>query len=140
MSLTAIWIDSWELLENDVCLRSVKHIEHDTDAKVVKGWLEQADHFVVRQKRRFRGFSGHTPETGDEKNSFSWYVGGGETYGFSRSGRTGSEKYVCTRDRVVIEDIITGTGYQLQVWELQSKMEPVPGSYFEEAVLDAPSE
>ena len=133
MSLTASILEPWLLVTNDVGLRSVKHVENDTEAKKVKGWLEQADHFVVTQKRHFVGLTHFDPDTGDEKSTFSWYVGNGSTLTFIRTLFKGpGNKYVCTKDRLEILDHVTGEGWETQVWEYQSKFEPVAGSYYEE--------
>lgn len=136
--LQAVKIEDWLLVTNDVKLRTVKHVENDTAARKVRGWIEQADHLIVTQKRHFIGLIKHGSETGEEQSSFSWYVGGGRKFTFIKTLKIGdsSLKYVCTSDRVEIDDYITGSGWQTQVWELQSKFKPVDGSYYEEDVKD----
>ena len=134
-TLVATSIEEWLLLVNDVNLVTTKVTEKDTAARKVRGWLEQSDHFVVNQKRRFFGLQQWTDNTGDESSSFRWYVGGGVTLSFTRAGRiSAGDKYICTKDRIEIDDHIAGSGWQEQVWELQSKSAPVAGSFFEETV------
>jgi len=137
-SLQADIVEAWLLKVNDVKLRTVKHVEHDVEARVVKGWLEEADHSIVTQSRAFIGLINHSPETGEERTGFSWYVGNGRTLSFNRVTRVDNTAvYVCVSDRLEIDDHIVGSGWQVQTWELQSKFKPVAGSYFEEVVEDA---
>ncbi len=136
--LQAQIIEDWLLVTNDVHLRSVKHVEHDTEEKKVRGWIEEADHLIVTQKRHFVGLINHKSETGEEASGFNWYVGGSRRMSFVKTLKVGDEKlkYVCRRDWIHIEDYITGSGWQYQVWELQSKFKPVDGTYYEEEVKD----
>lgn len=140
MAIQAIKVEPWLLVSNDVKVRTVKHITNDTENKKIIGWLEQADHFVVVQRRHFYGLQSFTDEAGNElSGSFSWYVGGGRTLSFIRASMRGSPKWICTNDRIEITDHITGEGWETQTWELQSKFEAVPGSYYEsDADVPAP--
>lgn len=133
MGLNATRMEPWLLVSNDVKLRQEKRVETDALERVTRGWLEQADHGVIQQRRHFVGLIGFDPDAGEERHSFSWYVGGGRTLGFSRMGRAGTE-YVCSSDRIEITDVVTGSGWQTQVWELVSKFDVVPGSYYEESI------
>ena len=136
-ALSASMIESWLLVMNDVKLRNQKHVENDVEEKVVRGFIEEADHFVIVQRRHFVGLIHFEDATGDTSTSFRWYGGGGRTLGWSKVGRINpSDKYVCTNDKLEMEDYIIGSGWQEQVWELQSKWKPVAGSYYEEAVED----
>lgn len=135
MSVSADRVEAWLLVSNDVKVRTRPHVKNDVENKKVSGWLEQADQFTVVQKRHFVGLSNFKDEAGDEgSGNFSWYVGGGKTLGFSKTSTKGSPKWFCTQDSIVIQDHITGEGWETQVWELQSKFVPVAGSYYEEDV------
>ncbi|NQT92550.1 MAG: hypothetical protein HQ559_07305 [Lentisphaerae bacterium] len=134
-SLAAGTIENWLLQANDVNLVTSKVTEKDVAGQKVRGWLEQSDHFVIEQKRRFVNLVEFTDSTGDTSTSFTWQVGPGNLIGFTRVGRIdAADQYVCTKDRIEIDDHITGSGWQMQIWELQSKTTPVAASYFEEAV------
>jgi hypothetical protein len=135
MAVTASWIDAWQLVENDVQLRTRKHVETDTANGIVRGWLEQSDDSSIQLKRHFVGVTSFTDETGNEKVSITYHVGNGVELGFSRVGMAGaSNKYLCTRDRIVIEDHIDGNGWEYQTWQKIGKWEMVEGSYYEEPV------
>jgi len=133
-ALTADIVDSWLLVENDVNLRTEKRVENDFEARVSRGWLEQSDSSVVHIKRQFVGLLAWTDSTGDETSGFTYYVGR-RSLSFSR---TGGLEYLCTRDRLMIEDYVNGAGWQEQIWERQTEWEPVEGSYFENPVPDEP--
>jgi len=133
-ALTADIVDSWLLVENDVNLRTEKRVENDFEARVSRGWLEQSDASVVHIKRQFVGLLAWTDATGDETSGFTYYVGR-RSLSFSR---TGGLEYLCTRDRIHIEDYVNGAGWQEQIWERHTEWEPVAGSYFENPVPDEP--
>jgi hypothetical protein len=135
MAVTATWIDAWQLVENDVQLRTRKHVETDAEAGVVRGWLEQSDESSISMKRHVVGLLSFTPETGEEKVGFSYHVGNGVTLSFSVSGAAGaSNKYLCSRDKIAIEDHVDGEGWEHQTWQKISKWAMVEGSYYEEAL------
>ena len=142
MGLLAWRIEPWLLAINDVKLRTRSAREADVAAKLVYTWQEQADHFTIVQRRNFVRMSSFSDQTGDTTTSFSWYIGGGVTLTYTRAGRINpADQYVCTSDKVEIEDFVTGSGWQEQVWELQSKWTGVAGSYYEEAIdEEAPAE
>jgi len=133
-SLTADIVDDWILVDNDVNLRTEKRVQNDIEARVSRGWLEQSDASVIHIKRQFVGLTAWTDATGEEQSGFSYYVGR-RTLSFSR---TGGEKYLCTRDRLSIEDYVNGAGWQEQIWERHTDWDPVAGSYYEHPVEDAP--
>lgn len=140
MSVTSAILEPWLLVNLDVKIRTFKHVENDTENKKVIGWLEEADHFVVVQRRHFVGLRAFKDDAGKEGSSFSWYTGRGKLWTWFKSSTKGAPRWVCTNDRVEVTDHITGEGWETQVWELQSKFVPVPGSYYEEQVsTEAPS-
>lgn len=135
MSVSATWVEGWLLVENDVQLRTRKHVETDAAAGIVRGWLEQSDESSIQLKRHFVGLTAFDDETGDEKASFTYHVGNGNSLTFSRSGSAGaSNKYLCTRDRIAIEDHIDGSGWEYQAWQKIGKWAMVEGSYYEETL------
>ena len=133
MGVTADFLEPWQLVENDVQLRTQKRREVDQAEGIVRGWLEQADVSSLQIKRHFVGMTAFSPDTGDEKATFVYHVGNGVELTFSR---TGGLKYLCTRDRPVIEDHVDGEGWEYQTWERVSKWEMVAGSYYEEPIPD----
>jgi hypothetical protein len=131
-------VEAWRLVSNDVKLRTVKHVDRDTEEKTVKGWLEQADHNVIVQRCHFVGLTLFSDDAGDSKTTFVWYIGGGMTMTWMKVGFIDpADKYVCTSDRIEIEDYVNGSGWEEQVWELVSKMKPVAGSYYEESAASS---
>jgi len=131
VSVEADILEGWQLVENDTQLRSQKRREVDVAAKLVMGWLEQADVSTLAIKRHFVGLTAFTTQVGSESASFSYHVGNGVTLSFSS---TGGNKYLCTRDKVQIDDHVDGEGWEHQTWERVSKWEMVDGSYYEEAL------
>ena len=137
MSVSGSIVEGWLLVSNDVKVRTKPVIKNDVENKKVIGWLEQCDQFAVVQKRRFVGLSSFKDEAGEESvGMFSWYVGGGRNLTYSRTSNRGTPKWFCTQNSIVIDDHITGTGWETQVWELQSKFQQVPGSYYEETITE----
>ncbi len=131
MSVTATYLEGWQLVENDTQLRNQKRREVDVAAGVVRGWLEQADVSSLAIKRHFVGLTAFTTEVGDESASFAYHVGNDVTLTFSS---TGGNKYLCTRDKVQIDDHIAGEGWEHQTWERVDKWRMVEDSYYEEAI------
>lgn len=135
MPLGAKKVEAWLLMDLDVGVRTTKHVEPDVANKKVVGWLQQSDHFVVVQKRHFYGLNSFSDEAGNEGGgSFQWFVGAGQTLTITRTSTRGSPKWICVQDSIAITDHITGEGWQTQRWELQSRIEPVDNSYFEQDV------
>jgi hypothetical protein len=132
MSVTASIIETWQLVENDTQLRSQKRRETDLDAGVVKGWLEQADVSSISIKRHFVGLSSFATEVGNEQGGFTYHVGNGNMHSFTST----SANYLCTRDKVQIDDHVDGEGWEHQTWEKISRWEMVEGSYYEEPLPD----
>lgn len=133
MSVSARIVEPWELVRNTVQYQVRKHVEHDTDAGIVRGWLEESDVSVLEIRRKFVGLLAFFDQAGEERSSFQYVVGGGQMAGFSRIGRAG-EKYVCTGNVAEIEDYVTGTGVERQTWQINGKWKPKAGSRFEETV------
>ena len=134
MGVIAAIVEPWRLVSNDVQLRTIKHIARDTEEKKVRGWLEQADHSVVVQRRQFVWMTAFSDDAGETSTIFTWYIGAGITHTWMKVGMISpADKYVCTRDRIEIEDYVNGVGWEEQVWELISKEKPVAGSYYEES-------
>jgi len=131
VSVTATFLEGWDLVENDVQLRSVKRRETDVAAGVMRGWLEQADTSSIQIKRHFVGLLTFADDAGSEQAGFSYHVGNGVTLSFSRIGGL---KYLCTRNTIKIDDLIIGEGWEMQTWERVSKFEMVEGSYYEEPI------
>lgn len=133
MAVEASFIDDWLLVENDVQLRTRKRFETDTVNNIVRGWLEQADESLLQLKRHFVGLTSFSDEAGDEKVSFTYDIGNGTSMTFSRPGMAGSSnKYICTRDKINIEDHVDGKGWEHQTWQKIGKYTMVTGSYYEE--------
>ncbi len=135
MSVTATYLEGWQLVENDTQLRNQKRREVDVAAGIVRGWLEQADVSSLSIKAHFVGLLTFSSETGQEKATFSYHVGNGVVLSFSS---TGGNKYLCTRDRLQIDDHIAGEGWEHQTWERVDKWEIVEGSYYEEPIPEEP--
>jgi hypothetical protein len=131
VSVTAGILEDWQLVENDTQLRSQKRREVDVAARLVMGWLEQADVSSLSIKRHFVGLLSFDTEVGDEDGSFTYHVGNGVSLSFAS---TDGNKYLCTRDKVQIDDHIDGEGWEHQTWERVAKWEMVEGSYYEEAL------
>jgi len=131
VSVAATWSEGWQLVENDCQLRTQKRRETDLAAGVVKGWLEQADVSSLSIKAHFVGLSAFTNQTGDESGSFTYHVGNGVYITFAS---TSSNRYLCTRDKVQIDDHVDGEGWEHQTWEKVAKWEVVAGSYYEAAI------
>jgi hypothetical protein len=117
-------------LENDVQLRTQKRVSTDVKARKSYGWLEESDTSSLQMKRHFVGLTAFTDETGVEDGVFTVDVGGGVSMVLSR----GNKRYICTRDRLVIDDHITGEGWEHQTWERVGKWEVVAGSYYEQTL------
>jgi hypothetical protein len=128
MSVTAAITEAWQLVQNDVNLRTIKRREVDIEARLIRGWLDQSDTSVIEIKCHFIGLTAFTEQTGEEQSFFSYYVGGGVTLSFGSTAR----KYLCTRDSLRIDDYVCGEGWEFQTWECVSKFETVEGSYYEE--------
>jgi hypothetical protein len=131
MSVTATITEDWLLVEDDSQLRTQKRREVDMAAGLVKGWLEQADVSSLSIKCHFVGLTAFTKEVGTELSGLSYEIGAGVSLTFST---TGGAKYICTRDKVQIDDHIDGEGWEHQTWERVSKWEIVADSYYEEAL------
>lgn len=127
MSVTATITEAWQLVENDTQLRTQKRRETDLAAGIVKGWLEQADVSSISIKGHFIGLLTFTTQVGGEQAGFTYHVGNGATHTFTSTGA----KYICTRDKLVIEDHVDGEGWEHQTWERLGKWEVVDGSYYE---------
>jgi hypothetical protein len=134
-SLSAVQVEPWLGLVLDTSNMIAKVVVRDDEAKKIKGWLEQSDHFVVVMKRRFVGLQSWANASGDESTEFDLYVGNGVTIHYLKAGSVDpNDQFVCVKDKIEIEDHITGAGWQEQVWELVSKSVPVAGSQYEETV------
>lgn len=137
-SLTADTVEAWQLESNDVKLLTEKKSVVDLGRRVSMGWAEDSDLAIVVQKRHFVGLLSHVEAAGDTGSSFSWYVGGGHTLSWSKVSYNGrGSAYVCTEDKIEIEDYINGSGWQRQVWQHLSQSERVAGSYWEEPIPEA---
>lgn len=130
MSVEADITEGWQLVDNDTQLRTQKRRETDLAAGVVKGWLEQADVSSLSIKSHFVGLTGFTTEVGEESGTFTYHVGNGVELTFSST----SSNYLCTRDKIQIDDHIDGEGWEHQTWEAISKWSVVAGSYYEEPI------
>jgi hypothetical protein len=136
MGLAAIWVDAWTLNgDHDCKLVLQKKSETDHDAGVVRSWVEKAEHFVLPLRRQFIGFVSWAEEVGQESGSFSYYVGAGINHGYSTS-----KKHWCTTDKIKVEDLITGSGFQEQVWEYETPWETVPGTLKVTPIPEEPEE
>jgi len=129
MSVTATILEGWQLSDKDSRLRTAKRRVTTTD-KII-GWLEQTDESSLQIKRHFIGLLTESSSVGTEDASISCHVGNGYYKNFTVSA---SNKYLCTRDRVAVEDHVIGEGWEYQTWEIVAKWEMVPGSYYEEAL------
>lgn len=133
--LNALHVEPWMLVIDDGGLHTVKHVDNQTDAKRIVGWLEESEHSIIQIKRKFYGLQSYSKSLGDEKTSFAYDVGNGVTLSVATAVfKSDAVPFVCTKDSVKIENHITGSGLQHQTWERHSKMRQVPGSYYEEDV------
>lgn len=133
MSVQAKIVEPWLLDDLDVRCRTIARVQTNIETKKNICWLEQVDHFILSMRRHFIGLNGFQDEAGNQSTGgFQLYVGNGKSYSFSRtSGKPGNPKWICTSNRLQITDHITGEGWEIQVWELQSAPQMVPGSYYE---------
>ena len=129
MSVTATILEGWQLSDKDSRLRTAKRRVIEADK--IKGWLEQTDESSLQIKRHFIGLLTESSSVGTEDASISCHVGNGYYKNFNVST---SNKYLCTRDRVAIEDYVIGEGWEYQTWEVVAKWEIVEESYYEEAL------
>ena len=133
--LKADRIEPWMLVDGDVGEVSQKVVDNDAEAKKVRAWVEDAEHSTIVQKRKFIGLTSWREDVGKEQVTFTWYVGGGKYVTWARIKTGGANnKFRCRRDRITIENYVTGAGWQVQEWEKVSNFAPAAGSYTEEDV------
>ena len=106
--LVASKIEAWVLITNESTLRI------STDRET--GKVYKAEHYVIQLKRTAIVVTQYSEATGDERTSFSYYVGGGSTISFATVGSPG-KKYVCTSDKLTLINSVTGECEQEQTWE-----------------------
>ena len=103
--LVAQRIEAWVLVVNESTLKI------STDRET--GKIYKSDHYVIQIKRTIAVVSAFVESAGEERSSFTYYIGGGSTISFSST----SKKYICTSDRLSTVDLITGECAQEQTWE-----------------------
>jgi hypothetical protein len=107
MSVTAKKIDAWYLDDIDPSLE----IYPVTEGGVSSYWKRET--YILTMSRKFAMMTAFYEEVGNTKSSFSFRTGGGASSTYSTVGK----KWICTKDRAVINDTITGEGLETQVWE-----------------------
>jgi hypothetical protein len=118
-NLQAAQVEDWLLQQNNPRLLKRNVIVGTA------GWLEKAEHSVIRIKRHFIGMTLFREALGDTRSSFAYYVGPNQ-HQWSRIG--GNTAYECTQDDIQIDDYIVGEGWQFQTWEHLGDWEKVAGS------------
>jgi len=130
MGMQADIIEQWLLVDCDIKLRMVKRVKTFPEQMKTMGWTEKANGSVVTMKRHFVGLTVFSPETGAETTDWTWFMGRGRTLTFHSEGE-GGEKYLCTENKLTMEDRIIGDGWEFQTWEMYGPWTPIPGTYFE---------
>jgi hypothetical protein len=107
MSVTAGKVDDWYLDEIDPSMEIYPVKEGGKSSY----WKRET--YILTMSRKFAKMTAFYEEVGSSKSSFSYKTGGGASSTYSSTGK----KWMCTKDRVVINDTITGEGLETQVWE-----------------------
>jgi hypothetical protein len=107
MSLTAKKIDDWYLDDIDPSLE----IYPVTEGAVSSYWKRET--YILTMSRKFAMMTAFFEEVGNTRSSFSYKTAANTSSSYSSAGK----KWICTKDRVVIVDTITGEGLETQVWE-----------------------
>lgn len=118
MSLTAKKLDDWYLEDIDPSLEIYPVME----GGVSSYWKRET--YILTMSRKFAMMRTFFEEVGTTKSSFSYKTGGGASSSSNKTGgdalssySSAGKKWICTKDRVVIVDTITGEGLETQVWE-----------------------